>query len=257
MSPEGAGVSLAHDHEAALASLRDRLRHLGALVTEPVSIPGTGQTLTILRPVETDRLLDLAAGDPEQNLPYWAELWPSGIALAGAIAARPDQVRGQRVLELGCGLGITAIAALAAGADLTITDYAPDALVLARANCRRATGQEPAALQTNWRAPDRALDDLVAGGVPVVLAADVLYERRDVAPLAALAQRVVAPGGLLWLAEPGRRPAAAFLDTMRTAGWVDERTTWAGPWPDPKDAGVVVTVHALRRPLDKRNRSGQ
>jgi predicted nicotinamide N-methyase len=233
------------------------MRHLGELVDEAVPIPGTGQVQTILRPVETDRLLDLAAGDPEQNLPYWAELWPSGIALAGAIAARPELVRGRQVLELGCGLGVTAIAALAAGADLTVTDYADDALTLARFNCLRATGRAPAALRVNWRAPDEAFQDLVAAGFPVVLAADVLYEARDVAPLAGLAGRIVAPGGLLWLAEPGRRPALRFLTEMRAAGWAEEATTWEGPWPDPNDAGVIVTVHALRRPLDKRFRSGQ
>lgn len=225
--------------------------HLGELADEAVAIPGSGRSWTIRRPVETDRLLDLAAGDPEQNLPYWAELWPSGIALAGAIMARPELVRGRRALELGCGLGVTAIAALDAGADLTITDYASDALALARFNCRRTTGQEPESLQVNWRAPDRAFDDLVAGGFPVVLAADVLYEARDVGPLVELAERIVAPDGLLWLAEPGRRPAQRFLDQMRVAGWHEQATTWAGPWPDPKDAGVVVTVHALRRLLDK------
>ena len=227
------------------------LDHLGLLADEAVAIPGAGSPWTIRRPVETDRLLDLATGDPEQNLPYWAELWPSGIALAGAIAAQPEQVRGRRVLELGCGLGVTAIAALFAGADLTVTDYAADALALARFNCRRATGREPASLQVNWRAPDIAVEMLIGAGFPVVLAADVLYEARDVAPLVELVERIVLPGGLLWLAEPGRRPAQRFLERMGAAGWGVETTTWTGPWPDPKDAGVVVTVQALRRPLDK------
>jgi predicted nicotinamide N-methyase len=240
-----------------LETLRDHLRHLGELRDEQVAIPGTGQCQTILRPVETDQLLDLAAADPEQNLPYWAELWPSGIALAGAIAAKPSRMRGQRVLELGCGLGVTAMAALAAGADLTVTDYAPDALALAAFNCQRQTGYVPAMAQVNWRSPDSAFARLIAGGFPVVLAADVLYETRDVAPLVALASRIVAPGGLLWLAEPGRRPAQAFLDAMRAAGWREESTHWEGPWPDPKDEEVVVTVHELRRPLDKRGGTGQ
>lgn len=235
-----------------LRRLRRSLRHLGTLTDDAVPIPGAGRTMTIRRPVEIDRLLDLAARDPEQNLPYWAELWPSGIALAGAIAAQPVLVDGRRALELGCGLGLTAATALAAGAALTVTDYAGDALALTRFNCLRQTGRTPAALQTNWRAPDGPFAALVAGGFPVVLAADVLYEARDVAPLAALVERIVTPGGLLWLAEPGRRPAAAFLDSIRAAGWAEESSAWDGPWPDPKDAGVVVTVHELRRPLDKR-----
>ena len=85
------------------------------------------------------------------------------------------------------------------------------------------------------------------GGFPVVLAADVLYERRDVAPLLALVERIVAPDGLLWLAEPGRAVAGAFVETARAQGWAGSSDTHPGPWPDPKDAGVVVTVHQLRR----------
>lgn len=242
--------------QADLETLKRSLRHLGELCDEDVTIPGTERRVPVTRPVETDRLLDLAAADPEQNLPYWAELWPSGIALAGAIAARPEYVRGQRVLELGCGLGVTAMVALEAGARLTVTDYAPDALTLATFNCRRLTGHAPRTARVNWRSPDATFPRLTAGGLPVVLAADVLYEARDVTPLADLVGRIVAPGGLLWLAEPGRHPAHAFLDTVRAAGWREHVRSWSGPWPDPKDDGVVVTVHELRRPLDKYGGTG-
>jgi hypothetical protein len=83
----------------------------------------------------------------------------------------------------------------------------------------------------------------------VVLAADVLYERRDVDPLLALVERVVAPGGELWLAEPGRPPAARFLKSVGARGWIEESEQCAGPWPDPEDnrKGIVVTIHRLRR----------
>ena len=83
---------------------------------------------------------------------------------------------------------------------------------------------------------------------PVVLAADVLYERRDVEPLLALVERVVAPGGELWLAEPGRPPAARFLESMRRRMDRRERAVLrsvAGPGGQSK--GVVVTIHRLRR----------
>ena len=94
----------------------------------------------ISRPIDYDRLIDDAAADPEQNLPYWAELWPSGVALAAKIARDPGIVRGRRVLELGCGLGVTAIAALKAGADLLVTDYSPEALALCALNALDQAG---------------------------------------------------------------------------------------------------------------------
>lgn len=236
--------------EDRISTLLVGLHRSGPLRRDQVAIPGTAVTLEIVRPMDIDALLDHVVDDPEQNLPYWAELWPSGIALAAAIAHAPDLVRGMPVLELGSGLGITAALALAAGADLIATDYAPESLLLTRANCLRHTGCEPRTLRMNWRAPDDAPIAAVpnaASGFPVVLAADVLYERRDIGPLLTLVERIVAPGGMLWLAEPGRAPAAAFLDEAALRGWKVSTDQCGGPWPDPDDAGVVVSVHRLQR----------
>jgi predicted nicotinamide N-methyase len=230
-----------------LAAIEADLAEIGTLDEEPVSIPGLRATLDVLRPTDTDRLLERTADDPEQNLPYWAELWPSGIALAAAIARQPHLVRGRRTLEIGCGLGITAAMAVALGARLLATDYAPEALLLARRNTLRFAGEEPETLQLNWRAPDNPLLAAVEDDFAVVLAADVLYEARDVAPLLDLIERVIAPRGLLWLAEPGRRPAARFLEQAAHHGWSGTATEWDGPWPDVKDEGVIVRVHQLRR----------
>ena len=232
---------------ARISALVESLFRSGPLRRDQVAIPGTAITLEIVRPEDIDALLDHVADDPEQNLPYWAELWPSGIALAAAIARAPDLVQERLVLELGCGAGITAAIALGAGADLIATDYAPESLLLTRANCLHHTGREPRTLRMNWRERDASVLAEAPDGFPVVLAADVLYERRDIEPLLALVDRIVAPGGMLWLAEPGRAPAAAFLDEASRRGWTATTDHWHGPWPDPGDAGVVVAVHRLQR----------
>jgi predicted nicotinamide N-methyase len=235
-------TSRRREHLATLAAT-------GPLRVDHVGLPGTTQTMTISRPVDYDRLIDDAAADPEQNLPYWAELWPSGVALAAKIAREPGIVQGRRVLELGCGLGVTAIAALRAGADLLVTDYAPEALALCSLNALDQAGAQPQTLRVNWRDPGPTLRAAAASRFPVVLAADVLYEGRDVEPLLSLVERVVAPGGELWLAEPGRPPAARFVESIGARGWSDESEMCSGPWPDPEDnlKGVVVTIHRLRR----------
>lgn len=210
-----------------------------------VTLPESGITYTIWKPDDMDRLLDDVENDPEQNLPYWAEVWPSGIALADEIVAEPGVVAGQRVIEIGSGIGITAVAALAAGADLTIADYAADALTLCIENTRRNAICQPAAIQCNWRDPGQLLAEI--GPFPIVLAADVLYESRDIEPLLALLDTLVARDGLLWLAEPGRAAAGRFLGLLLERGWVDQATTHDGPWLDPEDSGTIVTVHRLRR----------
>ena len=222
---------------------------LGELRVDRVDLPGTSVSFEIARPVDYDRLIDEAAADPEQNLPYWAEIWPSGVALAARIIQYPGIVSGKRVLELGCGLGVTAIAALNAAADLLVTDYAPEALALCAHNAFDQAGREPEALRINWRDSEQTRPLLLGQAFPVVLAADVLYELRDLDPLLALLEQVVAPGGELWLAEPGRPPAARFLEMIRAHGWGCESESCGGPWPDPEDnrKGVIVTIHRLRR----------
>lgn len=210
-----------------------------------VHLPHSGETYVIQQPQDLDRLLDDVADDPEQNLPYWAEIWPSGVALADAIALHPASLRGVRTLEIGAGIGITATAALRAGADLTVTDYAEPALKLCGQNALANAGREPTLLQFNWRSPS---DEFLAlDPFPVVLAADVLYESRDVEPLLALLNQVVAPNGLLWLAEPGRPVARRFVERARQRGWAGEQEDHHGPWPDPKDAGITVSLYRLRR----------
>ena len=71
-------------------------------------------------------------------MPYWAELWPSGIALARHVVGLA--LAGRRVLELGCGLALPSFAAALAGADVLATDWAPR-----RSNSCEKRGRERAA----------------------------------------------------------------------------------------------------------------
>lgn len=230
-----------------ITALLRTISHAGVLTTEHIPIPGTTITVEVTRPVDINRLLDQAEGDPEQNLPYWAEVWPSGIALAAAIAHQPDRVAGRRVLELGCGLGITAALAVDAGARLTVSDYASEALALTRVTTLRHAGREPDAThQLNWRTTTQARP-FASDRFPVLLAADILYEQRDIDPLFEAIDTLLADDGLLWLADPRREPADAFLERLIAQDWRVETTQWTGPWPDPKDAGVIVRTHLISR----------
>lgn len=250
MTTESIVTSPGNDQAAIHARINDYLTQLRRTIDlrdDRVTIPGTDVSLLVTRPTDTDVLLDKATDDPEQNLPYWSELWPSGIALAAAILQHPEVVSGQPVLELGSGVGITAAIALAAGADLLATDYSPESLLLTRITALRHCGREPRTMQVNWRQPAAGLLGAYPNGYPVVLAADVLYERRDIQPLLDLFDRTVAPDGVLWLAEPGRASASIFLEAASRQGWSFTSSTWNGPWPDPGDADVVARVHQLRR----------
>ncbi len=174
------------------------------LVREEVGLGDGLAPLRIERPASSEALIDEGRFDAEDEfLPYWAELWPSAVVLAAWAARAP--LAGARVLELGCGLALPAVAAARAGADVVATDWAPEAVAAARRNAH-LTGTELTAVTADWRRPE----PLVARGpFDVVLAADVLYEARHTAPLLALLDALRAPRVVL--ADPSRATAEAFL----------------------------------------------
>ena len=152
--------------------------------------------LSLLRPVAPDELIDEEAFAHDEFLPYWAELWPAARALAESL----PNVRGLRVIELGCGLGVPSLVAAARGARVTATDWAADAVELLRENAAR-NGLALEVEQWDWREPRADRYDLA-------LAADVLYEERNVEPLL-VRLRELAPLAYVGLA--GRPYEPAFL----------------------------------------------
>lgn len=135
-------------------------------------------------------------------MPYWAEVWPSGVALARVVGGQ--ELGGTRVLELGAGLGLPSLAAALRGAEVLATDWAEEAVALLRENAAR-NGIALRAERVRWDDP-RLL--LAEAPWDLVLGADLLYEERNAKLLLELLPRL---GGEVLLAEPGRPAAAAFL----------------------------------------------
>jgi predicted nicotinamide N-methyase len=183
--------------------VRDALT--SSLVEEDVEL-GPGLRLEILRPPSAEELIDEAAFDEEEFLPYWAELWPSGLALARHVAGR--DLQGLRVLELGCGLGLPSLAAALRGGEVLSTDWAEDAIELLRQNAER-NGVFLRVARVRWSEPEPLLRP---APWDLVLGADLLYEARNAEQLAGLLPDL---GGEILLAEPGRPYAKEFLEQFR------------------------------------------
>ena len=192
-------------------------------------VPIAGRDLRLLRPRDAEALLDEDAFEREEFMPYWAELWPSSLALARTIAGRA--LRGARTLELGCGLGLPSIAAAIAGGRVLATDWSAEAVAMTAANAER----NDAAVETlvcSWTAPEPLL---ARAPWDLVLASDVLYEARNGDVLLELLPRL---GPEVWLADPGRTTAAPFLEAA-ASDWEIRSQPAAGL---PQGA-----VHRLRR----------
>jgi len=169
-----------------------------------------GHEVRVLRPRDSEALLDDEAFERDEFLPYWADIWPSALELAEHVAERP--MPGARVLELGTGLGLPAIAAALGGAEVLATDWSQDALAFCAENARR-NGAAVRTARWDWGRPapdEKKGPDPFFSSFDLVLAADVLYEQRNVDQLLALLPTLV-DDGEVWLTDPQRIPAMRFV----------------------------------------------
>ena len=135
--------------------------------------------------------------------PFWAFAWSGGQALARHVLDQPDRVCGRRVLDLGTGCGLVAIAAARAGAaEVLAVDIDGYALAATRLNAALNGVDVATAERDLLREPD-ALDRHLAWDI--VLAADLFYE----APMAARAttwlKSQAARGAEVLIGDPGRK----------------------------------------------------
>jgi ETFB lysine methyltransferase len=180
-----------------------------------------GLTIELLRVADVDALLDRfpkVQFRPDERLPYWADLWPSSLALAKYLWEAAD-LQAVEVLELGCGLGLVGIVASRKGGKVTCTDYEADALAFTRYNVLRNDCQQAIVRHLDWHAPT------LSQAYGVIVASDILYERANFQPLLSMMQSALEPDGHFILAEPNRPVARDFLRLLRDHGFQYERST--------------------------------
>jgi predicted nicotinamide N-methyase len=172
-----------------------------------------GRSLIMTAAADLEELL-LTDRDIEKP-PYWAVLWPSGVALATYLRTQRNLVH-QVTLELGCGAGLPGIVARLKGARVLQTDLFPEAAALARWNARRNSIGGIRYMAMDWQHWS------LRGQFDRIVAADVLYERALHAPLQAILETNLAPRGEALLADPGRPLALEFAARLEAAGWRSE-----------------------------------
>jgi len=206
------------------------------------SVPLPRGPIELWRPPRAEDLLnEMIEGpfDPDEKLPYWADLWPAAIGLAEAIDAGEVPLASEGpCVELGCGLGLVSLVAARRGAQVTATDWIEDALAYVSASAELG-GLSVATRLLDWRAPPEDLSPRQ------VLASDVLYEARNAPWLRALLERWRRPGFECWLADPGRAHAASFFDAL--PGWRVRRTERAVESPLVPTGHATITLVRISR----------
>ena len=158
------------------------------------------------------------AFEEDDRIPYWAEIWPSGIALGEWLHRQKERVRGRLCLEMGCGLGLSAAAGAMAGGRVLGMDYEPIALYYACKNSRNNL-QPGGPGSVHFAAADWRKPAFKKGAFELIWAGDIMYERRFMAPVADFLEHCLAPGGTVWIAEPGRGIYPDFARGMHARGW--------------------------------------
>ncbi len=150
--------------------------------------------------------------------PYWAYPWPGGAVLARYLLDQPETVAGRRVLDLGAGSGIVAIASAKAGAGaVTAAEIDRNAVAALTLNTL-ANGVTVAVVVQDITAGPPPAVDLVAVG-------DLFYERALAERVTAFLDRCLAAGIEVLIGDPGR----AYLPRPRL------RTLAEYPVPDVGD----------------------
>lgn len=212
---------------------------VGATVEEKVILDE--YTFLMCRPADPDRMLDHpaihAAFQQDEYMPYWCDLWPAARMLAKAVL-HENWPAALQTLELGCGLGLPGVAALAKGLDVTFSDYDATALRFAADNARRNGFTRFSLLQLDWRKPP-------ASQFPLILAADLIYEERNVAPLVGALQALLPTDGLCLLTDQDRKPAPLLRSALEAAGFT--YTTALMRAGQPGGDRVKGTLYRIRR----------
>lgn len=172
-----------------------------------------GRTFELLGPDEYEKLLDdpgvLARFEQDEFMPYWAEFWPGCLLLADLVAQWPivepgTSSEGPVVLELGCGLGLVGLVAASRGYRVIASDYDNDALAFVVESALRNGLPRPETRFVDWREfyPDLELDRIVA--------AEILYEVRNLRPVAEFLRNHLKSGGEALIVDANRSTADTF-----------------------------------------------
>jgi predicted nicotinamide N-methyase len=139
-------------------------------------------------------------------------IWDSSMVLAHEMAH--FDIQDKRILEVGCGMALSSLLLNARDADITATDYHPEAGSFLAENVRLNNGARIPFLRTGW---DNLNDGL--GLFDVIIGSDLLYEAEHIELLSEFINRHTKPSCEVIVVDPGRGRHASFSKKMVNLGY--------------------------------------
>jgi ETFB lysine methyltransferase len=181
-----------------------------------------------------------ALGISPASWPFFGMLWPAGLLLADLTGREP--LRGGRMLELGCGLGMASLVAHARGVDILATDYHPRAAGFLIDNSRRNHLSATPFQRLDWRLPQPLL-----GLFDSIIGSDLLYEPEHPAQLSAFLAQHSHSGTHILIVDPKRRLFVEFIKRMQALGFQAGRLAGTEQqFTDYGFKGVILRFSALQ-----------
>ena len=173
-------------------------------------------------------------GISSASWPLFGIVWPSGLVLAHKMLSY--DVAGKRVLEVGCGIGLASLVLNQRLADITATDYHPEAGTFLQSNVELNGGPSIRFVRAGWADQDCGL-----GVFDVIIGSDLLYEAEHVDLLAAFINRHAKDRCDVLLVDPGRGNHARFSKRMVSLGYSHSQHKPLTTYLDKPFSGQVLT----------------
>lgn len=183
---------------------------------ESIKISDLTIELEILK--DTDAVINYYADRHSDNIdmiPYYAELWPSAIALAKYLVESGQCFSGSRIIELGCGLGLPSLVAAKKGASVIATDFHPHNEQFLKRNLVLNQVASVSYRALDWACPPPDLHG------DILIGSDLLYDERNIDILVNCSDRLCAGDGKIIIADPGRRHLQTAVLRFHERGFQD------------------------------------
>jgi len=226
----------ADDLPGKAADILKGIRKQYQVAFEPLSLKG--KDLQILQVKDIEPLL--AGKDPfkdTEDFPFWIKLWEASMVLAHTIAGLPPQP-GQTLLELGAGLAAPGLVAAAVGYQVTLSDYEPVILDFQRVSAAASglTGVEFKIL--DWKKPPQLPP------FDTIIGAEILFRAEFFEPLLNIFDRLLAPGGTIYMAHDMRRKS---LNQFLQLAEKDYEIAFSTKKLKTPEESITIVVNRLRR----------
>jgi predicted nicotinamide N-methyase len=142
----------------------------------------------------------------------FGQVWPAGRVLAEAMSTH--DIIGKRILELGCGLGLSSLVLQQRCADITASDHHPLAEPFLRHNAAQNQLLAIGYCDLRWEIPDATL-----GRFDLIIGSDILYESGHADLLATMVHRHALPDAEVLITDPGRGNSAPFTRALADQGF--------------------------------------